>query len=278
MFHLHDLTIKNFHEGLVKGEFKALEVAEAHFTHIEDWDPDPSTGSGQGIGAYLTLTRDLAMQQAEEVDIAVAKGESIGPLAGVPLAIKDVILVQGERATAGSKMLENYTASYDATVVQKLRAEKAVFLGKTNLDEFAMGSSTENSAFKVTRNPHDPTRVPGGSSGGSAAAVAAHMAVAALGTDTGGSIRQPAALSGVVGLKPTYGAVSRSGLVALASSLDQIGPITKTVRDAAILFSAIAGKDPLDATSAEPPVAYEEKLFWPNLASLRGLTIGIPDE
>ncbi|MEK7554699.1 MAG: amidase, partial [Patescibacteria group bacterium] len=231
--HLHNLTIKNFHEGLLKKEFSALEVAEAYYWRITEKDPE--------IGAYLTLTRDLAMRQAEAADVKVAKGEQVGPLEGVPIAVKDNILIQGERVTAGSKILADYVAPYDAGVVTKLRGAGAVFLGKTNLDEFAMGASTENSGFHVTKNPHDTTRVPGGSSGGSAAAVAAHMALGALGSDTGGSIRQPAAFSGVVGLKPTYGAVSRSGLIAMASSLDQIGPITRTVEDAEILFRAIEG-------------------------------------
>ncbi len=263
--HLHNLTIKNFHEGLLKKEFSALEVAEAYYWRITEKDPE--------IGAYLTLTRDLAMRQAEAADVKVAKGEQVGPLEGVPIAVKDNILIQGERVTAGSKILADYVAPYDAGVVTKLRGAGAVFLGKTNLDEFAMGASTENSGFHVTKNPHDTTRVPGGSSGGSAAAVAAHMALGALGSDTGGSIRQPAAFSGVVGLKPTYGAVSRSGLIAMASSLDQIGPITRTVEDAEILFRAIEGKDAYDATSrgggAWPEPTFEE---------IKKMKIGLPEE
>ena len=265
---LHNLTIESFHEGLVNKKFTALEVAQAYFVHIKTKDSE--------IGAYLTLHEDEALREAEEVDLAMARGEDVGLLAGVPLAIKDVILIKGGRTTAGSKILEHYIASYDAGVIQKLKSERAIFLGKTNLDEFAMGSSTENSGFHLTKNPHDPTRVPGGSSGGSAAAVASHMALASLGTDTGGSIRQPAALCGVVGLKPTYGAVSRSGLIALASSLDQIGPFAKTVRDAAILFRAIASEDALDATSAD--TNYGQELLSPNLEAVRKLSIGIPKE
>lgn len=266
--HLHDLTIKKFHEGLVKKEFSAFDVVETHFKYIETKDKE--------IGAYLSLAKDEALKQAEKTDIAVAKNEPVSALAGVPLAIKDNILITGQPATAGSKILENYKASYDATVIEKLKSAGAAFLGKTNLDEFAMGSSTENSAYKITRNPHDLERVPGGSSGGSAAAVAAHMAVAALGSDTGGSIRQPAHFCGVVGLNPTYGAVSRHGLIAMASSLDQIGPITKTVEDAAILFKAIAGKDKFDSTSAD--VKYGEELLNPKLEDIKKMTIGLPKE
>ncbi|MBI4087287.1 MAG: Asp-tRNA(Asn)/Glu-tRNA(Gln) amidotransferase subunit GatA [Candidatus Liptonbacteria bacterium] len=269
MLPLHDLTIKKFHEGLLKKEFKALEVVQNLFAYIKDVDPK--------IGAYLSLNEDGAIREAEAVDLALARGEEIGPLAGVPLAIKDAILVKGLPATSASKILENYVASYDAGVTKKLRSEHAVFLGKTNMDEFAMGSSTENSAFKITRNPHDHERVPGGSSGGSAAAVAAHMAVAALGSDTGGSVRQPAAFCGVVGLKPTYGAVSRSGLIALASSLDQIGPIAKTTEDAAILFKAIAGQKQMDATSS-PLADYDDELLNPKLEHIKNLTVGLPDE
>jgi aspartyl-tRNA(Asn)/glutamyl-tRNA(Gln) amidotransferase subunit A len=264
---LRDLTIKKFHEGLLAKKFSALEIAQAFFAHIKDHDRE--------IGAYLSTAEPTALREAEAVDLAVAKGDDIAPLAGVPLAIKDAILVKGLPATAASKMLEHYVASYDAGVIRKLKAEKAVFLGKTNMDEFAMGSSTENSAFKITHNPHDHTRVPGGSSGGSAAAVAAHLAMASLGSDTFGSIRIPASFCGVVGLKPTYGSVSRSGLIAMTSSLDQIGPITKTVEDAAILFKAIAGRDPMDATSSD---ADYRNLLDPDLEQMRGLVIGLPDE
>ena len=266
--HLHDLTIKKFHDGLLKKEFSAFDVAKGLFDFIEDKDKE--------IGAYLSLAKDTALKQAEKVDIAVAKQEPVDALAGVPLAIKDAILIEGQPATAGSKILENYRAAYDATVISKLKSVGAVFLGKTNLDEFAMGSSTENSAFKVTKNPHDLTRVPGGSSGGSAAAVAARFCVYALGSDTGGSIRQPASLCGVVGLKTTYGAVSRHGLIAMASSLDQIGPIAKTVDDAALLFKAIAGKDQFDSTSVD--AKYGPELTEPKLEDIKKMTIGVPSE
>lgn len=267
---LHNLTIKKFHDGLLNKEFSALEITQGFLGHIKTKDKE--------IDAYLSLAEESAVRTAEATDLAIAKEEEIGDLAGVPLAIKDNILVKGLPATAASKMLENYVASYDAGVIQKLNNQRAVFLGKTNMDEFAMGSSTENSAFKTTKNPHDTTRVPGGSSGGSAAAVAAHMAVAALGTDTGGSIREPASFCGIVGLKPTYGAVSRAGIIAMASSLDQVGPLTKTVEDAAILFKAIAGRDPMDATSAEHAYADNDVLVNPKLESIRQLTIGLPEE
>ncbi len=266
--HLHDLTIKKFHEGLEKKEFSAFDVAKTFFDYIETRD--------QEVGAYLSVHKDQALKQAELADIKVAKNEPLSLVDGLPMAIKDNILIQGLPATAGSKMLENYRASYDATVITKLKSAGAVFLGKTNLDEFAMGSSTENSAFKKTRNPHDLERVPGGSSGGSAAAVAGHMAVAALGSDTGGSIRQPAGFCGVVGLKPTYGAVSRHGVIAMASSLDQIGPFTKTVEDAAILFKTISGQDKFDATSVA--TNYGEELWNPKLEDIKKLKIGIPKE
>jgi len=266
--HLHDLTIKKFHEGLVKKDFKALEATEGYFKVIEEKDKD--------IGAYLTLLKDLAYKEAEEVDLKIARGESVGVLAGVPLAIKDNILISGERATAGSKILENYIASYDATVIEKLKKAGAVFLGKANLDEFAMGASTENSGFHPTKNPHDLTRVPGGSSGGSVAAVAAHMALGGLGSETGGSIRQPSGFCGVVGLKTTYGAVSRHGVMAMASSLDQIGPIARTVEDTALLFDAIKGVDPYDSTSVDAP--YGDDVTTPDVKHLKSLTIGIPEE
>lgn len=269
---LRDLTIKKFHNGLLKKDFSALEVTRAFFDRIESQDKE--------IGAYLSLHKDKAMVQASRVDVAVAEGSNVAPLAGVPLAIKDNILIEGTVATAASKILENYSAGYDATVVKKLKEVQTVFLGKTNLDEFAMGSSNENSSFQLTHNPHDIERVPGGSSGGSAAAVAANMAVAALGSDTNGSVRQPAAFCGVVGLKPTYGAVSRFGLIAMASSLDQIGPITKTVEDAAIIFKAIRGKDSFDSTSVESPAGgeYNDELLNPSLERVRSLRVGIPKE
>ncbi len=268
MLSLHDLTIKNFHDGLAAKKFSALEIAQAYFVRIKEQNRE--------INAYLSVAEESAMQEAEAVDLLVARDEPIGPLAGVPFGVKDNILVKGLPATAASKILEHYVASYDAGIIKRLKRGCAVFLGKTNMDEFAMGSSTENSAFGVTRNPHDTTRVPGGSSGGSAAAVAANLALAALGSDTFGSIRQPASFCGVVGLKTTYGAVSRSGLIAMASSMDQIGPITKTVEDAAIVFEAIAGRDPLDATSSDYFDIH--KIGQPKLDDIKKLTIGIPEE
>jgi aspartyl-tRNA(Asn)/glutamyl-tRNA(Gln) amidotransferase subunit A len=267
--YLHDLTIKRFREGLINKEFSAYEIIKNFFEYIDLRDKE--------IDAFITLNKDGALDSAAKLDVAVAEGGKLPALAGVPLAIKDNILIDGLPATAGSKILEHYISAYDATVIKKLKDAGAIFLGKTNMDEFAMGSSTENSAFKTTKNPHDQTRVPGGSSGGSAAAVASHMAVAALGSDTGGSIRQPAAFCGVIGMKPTYGAVSRYGLIAMASSLDQIGPFAKTVEDAAILFKEISGYDPNDATSV-PDVKYGDELLNPSLEKVRELTIGVPDE
>ncbi len=265
---LKGLTIKSFHDGLVEKEFSAREVTREFLDviHAEDGK----------IGAYLSVFEDNALYEAECVDSMIKEGKKITPLAGVPLAVKDNMLIKGTRTTAASKILEHYEASYDATVIEKLRKEHAVFLGKTNLDEFAMGASTENSGFHVTKNPHDLERVPGGSSGGSVAAVAANMALAALGSDTGGSIRQPSAFCGVVGMKPTYSAVSRSGLIAMASSLDQIGPITKTVEDAELLFHAIRGKDVYDATSAENDIVHEFGDLPPE--AIKNLKIGIPRE
>ncbi|MDP2704051.1 MAG: Asp-tRNA(Asn)/Glu-tRNA(Gln) amidotransferase subunit GatA [bacterium] len=264
---IKDFTIKSFHEGLVKKQFSAKEVAGEFFDAIETED--------KKYGAYVRLTKDTALAQAEHVDHQIADGEEVGALAGVPLGVKDVILIKDELVSGASKILSAYKASYDATIIKKLKKEGSVFLGYTNCDEFAMGSSTENSGIQITKNPHDTSRVPGGSSGGSAAAVAAGLAVAALGSDTGGSVRQPASFCGVVGLKPTYGAVSRFGLMAMASSLDQIGPIAKTVEDAAILFRAIAGKDELDATSVEYDWSDMEKF---DTDRARGLTVGIPKE
>ena len=266
MIHLHDLTITKFHDGLLSREFSAHEIAESYFAHIAEHD--------KRLHAYLSLFKDDALAQANKVDVAVAEGKDLPQLSGVPFAIKDNVLIEGTPATAASRILEYYVSSYDATVIKKLKGNGAVFLGKTNLDEFAMGSSTENSAFGATKNPYDETRVPGGSSGGSAAAVAANLALVALGSDTGGSIRQPAAFCGVVGLKPTYGAVSRHGLIAMASSLDQIGPITKTVEDAEIVFNAIAGEDEYDSTSVLRKATNRPRA----LADVQKLKIGIPKE
>lgn len=261
-----NFTIKSFHEDLQNRKFSASEIVHEFLRKVEKID--------KNIGAYLRLFNNEALLQAEKVDTSLARGENLPLLAGIPLAIKDNILIKNTKATAASHILENYTAAYDATVIKKLKEANAVFLGKTNLDEFSMGASTENSAFQITKNPHDESRVSGGSSGGSAAAVAANLAVAALGSDTGGSIRQPAAFCGVVGLRPTYGAVSRHGLIAMASSLDQIGPIAKTVEDAAILFQAIAGKDELDSTSED----YQFLSAQLALQDIKKLKIGIPKE
>jgi len=261
-----DLTINQAHQGLIKKEFSALELCQAYLRKIEEKDKE--------IRAFLTVNPDLALSQAKKIDDLIFQGQKIPLLAGLPVAVKDNILIEGIRCTAGSKILENYIAPYDAFVIKKLKDQGAVFLGKTNLDEFAMGSSTENSGFFPTRNPWDLTRVPGGSSGGSAAAVASKMAVYALGSDTGGSIRLPASFCGIVGLKPTYGAVSRSGLIAMASSLDQIGPLTKTTEDARIVFEAISGKDEADSTSV---INSKLKTQSPNF-KIQNLKIGLPKE
>jgi aspartyl-tRNA(Asn)/glutamyl-tRNA(Gln) amidotransferase subunit A len=228
-----------------------------------------------GIHAYLTLSKERALAQAERIDKLADKGDPLPPLAGVPMAIKDVMVTKGVRSTAGSKILGNYIPPYDCTAVARLEAAGAIVLGKTNCDEFAMGSSNENSAYGPVCNPRDKSRVPGGSSGGSAATVAAGTAVAALGSDTGGSIRQPAAFCGVVGMMPTYGRVSRYGLIAFASSLDHIGPLTKTVKDSALVLQQVAGRDPMDSTSAEVPVPdYASAIEKP----ISGLRLGIPNE
>lgn len=259
--------IKELHQKLINKEITSVQLTEQYFDTIEKEDKD--------IFAYLTLTKDLAMEQAQAADKKIKKGEEIELLEGIPGAIKDNILINHIRCTSASKILDNYIAPYNATVIEKLKKNGAVFLGKANMDEFAMGSSTENSAYGNTKNPHDLTRVPGGSSGGPAAAVAADEAVWALGSDTGGSIRQPASLCGVVGLKPTYGRVSRYGLMAMASSFDQIGPITKTVEDAAIVLSAISGQDKMDATSAH---SHDKKFEDYLTGEAKGLKIGIVKE
>lgn len=252
---------------LVRKEVSAVEICTDVFRRIDAVE--------DRIKAFVTLTRDEAMARARAVDEKIAAGEEIHPLAGIPVAIKDNMCTRGVRTTCSSKILANFIPPYNATVVEKLDRAGAVMVGKTNLDEFAMGSSTENSGFFTTANPWDTARVPGGSSGGSAAAVAAGEAVLALGSDTGGSIRQPAALCGVVGLKPTYGAVSRYGLVAFASSLDQIGPFTRDVEDCALLFNTICGHDPLDSTSA-PGEQPDYTAFLTD--DIKGLKIGVPVE
>ncbi|MFC1526501.1 Asp-tRNA(Asn)/Glu-tRNA(Gln) amidotransferase subunit GatA [Candidatus Latescibacterota bacterium] len=264
---LNELTAHEVAGQLRQGEVSAVEVTRSVLDQIEAVDPT--------LNAFITVDADGALAQASEVDARRGRGEPLGALAGIPVAVKDVICVRGARTTCGSGILEDYVAPYDATAVGKLRNADAVIVGKTNMDEFAMGSSTENSHFGPTRNPADPDRVPGGSSGGSAAAVAAHETLVALGSDTGGSVRQPAGYCGVVGLKPTYGRISRYGLVAYASSLDQIGPVTKDVEDAALLLGVIAGHDPRDSTSiGEPVPEYCQKLEQ----GVEGLKIGLARE
>ena len=261
------LTIDATRSAIQGRKITALTLAEQHYSRIDKQDAD--------IGAYLTLCKERALEQADRIDRMAAEGKALPPLAGVPVAIKDVVSTRGVRTTAGSKSLEKYVPPYDCTAVARIEAAGAVILGKTNCDEFAMGSSNENSAFRPVHNPRDLTRVPGGSSGGSAAAVAADMAVAALGSDTGGSIRQPASFCGVVGLMPTYGRVSRYGLIAFASSLDHIGPLTKNAKDAATILQTIAGRDLMDSTSADVPVPdYAAELQKP----VRGLKLGVAKE
>jgi aspartyl-tRNA(Asn)/glutamyl-tRNA(Gln) amidotransferase subunit A len=260
-------AIAELRQGIASGVISAVELAEQYYARIAAHNPL--------LNVYLSLTREQALEQAECVDHAAAKGDPLGPLAGIPVGIKDVLVMQGAPSTAGSAILKGYHPPYDATAVTKLKAAGAVLLGKLNCDEFAMGSSNENSAYGPVRNPVDTERVPGGSSGGSAAAVAANLAVATLGSDTGGSIRQPASFCGVVGVLPTYGRVSRYGLIAFASSLDRVGPFAANVRDAAEILEVIAGPDVNDATSS--PLAV------PNYAAesdkdVKGLRIGVPEE
>ncbi len=264
---LERLTLAEARAAVVGGSVSAATLAERHYERIAAVDPE--------IHSFLALTRERALAQAEKVDAAVKAGEAVGLLAGVPVGIKDVLVTKGAVTTAGSKILEGYRPPYDATVVRKLEAAGAVVLGKLNCDEFAMGSSNENSAYGPVRNPRAMDRVPGGSSGGSAAAVAAGMCVASLGTDTGGSIRQPAAFCGVVGVLPTYGRVSRYGLIAFASSLDRVGPFARSVEDAAVMLEVLAGPDEMDATSSHEAVgsyAAETK------KGVEGLRIGVPEE
>jgi aspartyl-tRNA(Asn)/glutamyl-tRNA(Gln) amidotransferase subunit A len=265
---LHDLTLEQAREQLRTGGVSSVELTEAMLERVVALD--------NRINAYLTLTPEASLEAAREADRRLAAGDE-APLLGIPIAVKDIIHIEGVPTTCGSRILEEYIPTYDATVVEKLRAAGAVLMGKTNTDEFAMGSSTENSAYVTTRNPWDLERVPGGSSGGSAAAVAAGMAYGALGSDTGGSVRQPAALCGVVGVKPTYGRVSRYGLVAFASSLDQIGVFGRTVADSAILLTAIAGHDPCDSTSLQVPVP-DYAALPAGETDLTGVRVGVPQE
>jgi aspartyl-tRNA(Asn)/glutamyl-tRNA(Gln) amidotransferase subunit A len=264
---LHQLTIHEAHELLKQRKISSTELTKSVLKRVAEIEGK--------VHACVTIVEDVALKEAEKVDNYIKTAHEITPLTGIPTLIKDVICTKGIRTTCSSKILENFVPPYDATVIEKLKAQKAVLVGKTNMDEFAMGSSTEHSAFFPTRNPWDLSRVPGGSSGGSAAAVAADETIYALGSDTGGSVRQPAALCSVVGLKPTYGRVSRFGLVAFASSLDQIGPITKDVTDCALVMNAIAGYDSRDSTSVPYPVPdYTQQL----IPDIKGLRIGIPRE
>jgi len=264
---LHSLTLHELQGKLKKREISSVEVTESVFRRI--------SATEDKLHSFITLCRDAALTEAKKADERLKQGGGFSPLLGIPIALKDIFLSRGILTTCASKILGNFVPPYDSTTVKKLRAAGAVTVGKTNMDEFAMGSSTENSAFTATRNPWKLDRVPGGSSGGSAAAVAADQCIAALGTDTGGSIRQPAACCGIVGLKPTYGRVSRYGIIAFASSLDQVGPMTKDVTDCALMLEAIAGYDPSDSTSVDLPVpAYAGFLN----GDVKGLRVGIPKE
>ncbi len=264
---LYRITAHELHEKLVNKELSSVELTNALYERIDEVEDQ--------VKAYVTLDKENALAQAAKVDAKIAAGEEIATLAGIPGAIKDNISTLGLRTTCSSKMLSNFIPIYDAHVIKNLRADETIFLGKTNMDEFAMGSSTENSFFGPTHNPWDLTRVPGGSSGGSAAAIAAGEAIWTLGSDTGGSIRQPASFNGCVGIKPTYGRVSRSGCVAFASSLDQIGPITQDVTDAAIVLNTICGKDEMDSTSLNESVPDFTKAL---VQDVKGLRIGLPKE
>lgn len=266
MEHLLDMNIKELREMLKKKGISSVELTGLYLDRIKRYDGE--------LLSYIKVTEDAAMNMAAEADVRIAKGED-GRLLGIPLGMKDILCTKGIETTCASQILKGFFPPYDATVIKRLKEEGFVLLGKLNMDEFAMGSSTENSSFQATRNPWDVTRIPGGSSGGSACATAAGLCAASLGTDTGGSIRQPAGLCGVVGLKPTYGRVSRYGLIAFASSLDQIGPITRSVTDCAVMVNIIAGHDPMDSTSIPQPVPdYTEYLG----KDIKGMKIGIPKE
>ena len=264
---IHYTPLHELSRGLQKGDYSSEELTRAFLDRIAQTNPT--------LNAYITVQEDSALQMARAADERLRKGERVSPLTGLPIALKDLLCTQGVKTTCGSKILQNFIAPYDATVVRRLREAGAVFLGKTNMDEFAMGSSNETSWYGIVKNPWHLECVPGGSSGGSAAAVAAGQCAAALGSDTGGSIRQPAACCGVVGIKPTYGRVSRFGLVAFASSLDQIGPLTRDTRDAALLLNVVGGKDALDSTSADVPVPDFTAALT---GDVKGLRIGLPKE
>jgi aspartyl-tRNA(Asn)/glutamyl-tRNA(Gln) amidotransferase subunit A len=264
---LQQLTIHEAHQLLKHRKISSRELTESALERVAEVESE--------VRACVTIVEDIALETAEKVDNQIKTSREIAPLTGIPTLIKDVMCTKGIRTTCGSRMLENFVPPYDATVIEKLKAQQAVIIGKTNMDEFAMGSSTEHSAFFPTHNPWDLNRVPGGSSGGSAAAVAAAEAIYALGSDTGGSIRQPAALCSVVGLKPTYGLVSRFGLIAFASSLDQIGPLTKDITDCALVMNVIAGHDSRDSTSVDYSVPDYSRQLIPDI---KGLRIGIPKE
>jgi aspartyl-tRNA(Asn)/glutamyl-tRNA(Gln) amidotransferase subunit A len=265
---IHEMTAFEIRKGIVKRQFSARDVVTAFFDRIYEKEPL--------VDGFLTLCREEALTKAEQIDKKIQRGEQLGKLGGIPIAVKDNICTDGIRTTCASRMLHDFIPPYDATVVKRLKEADAVIIGKTNMDEFAMGSSTENSAFKKTKNPWDRERVPGGSSGGSAAVVSAGMAALALGSDTGGSIRQPAAFCGVVGLKPTYGLVSRFGLIAFGSSLDQIGPLAKNIKDSALALEAIQGKDKYDSTSVRHSIT---KDYMSTIeSSVKGMKIGVPVE
>ena len=262
-----ELTVHELQEKIKNKELTITEINEAYIKRIKEKEPE--------VQAFITELTEQGIEQAKKIQNKIDKGEKVGKLAGIPIGIKDIICTKGVKTTCASKMLENFISPYDATVMEKINAEEMIDLGKLNMDEFAMGGSTEYSYFKKTRNPWDLSKVPGGSSGGSAAAVAANMVPWALGTDTGGSIRQPASLCGVVGLKPTYGLVSRYGVIAFASSLDQVGVFTKDVQDCATLLNVIAGHDEKDSTSID----IEKKDYIEALdKNIKGLKIGIPKE